>query len=98
MSKFKEIISSNKPVLVDFYAQWCGPCKMMEPYFKEIIHQVGDKARILKVDVDKNSYASEIYDIRGVPTLMIFKNGEIKWRQTGLVQKNELLELLKKFM
>ena len=98
MSKFNELINSDQPVLVDFTAEWCGPCKMMAPILKELASDVNDKAKIIKVDVDKNPAASAKYKIQGVPTLIIFKKGEIKWRQSGVVQKNQLLEILKQHM
>ncbi len=90
MSSFNEIINSEKPVLVDFYATWCGPCKMMEPILKELSGMVGDTAQILKVDVDKNQSAATAYNIMGVPTLMIFKKGKVVWRESGIVDASEL--------
>ena len=98
MSKFNELINSDKPVLVDFTAEWCGPCKMMAPILKELASDIVDKAKIIKVDVDKNPAASAKYKIQGVPTLIVFKKGEIKWRQSGVVQKNQLLEILRQYM
>lgn len=97
MATFSEIINSNKPVLVDFFADWCGPCKMMKPILKELKSKVGDSATIIKVDVDKSPQASNKYQIQGVPTLMIFKNGEVKWRQSGVVSANQLEKLIKQF-
>ena len=98
MSKFNELINSDKPVLVDFTAEWCGPCKMMAPILKELASDIVDKAKIIKVDVDKNPAASAKYKIQGVPTLIVFKKGEIKWRQSGVVQKNQLLEILSQYI
>ena len=95
MSKFSELINQDKPVLVDFFAEWCGPCKMMAPILKEVKDSLGESVAIIKIDVDKNQELASKYQVRGVPTLLLFKNGKQVWRQSGLVQKNELLSILK---
>ena len=95
MSKFSELINQDKTVLVDFFAEWCGPCKMMAPILKEVKDSVGDAVSILKIDVDKNQTLAATYQVRGVPTLLLFKNGKQLWRQSGVVQKNDLISLIK---
>lgn len=93
-ASFNELINGEQPVLVDFYADWCGPCKMMKPILKDLKKRVGDKVTIVKVDVDANQQAAMKYQIRGVPTLMLFQNGEIKWQQAGVVQANQLERII----
>ena len=94
---FNEIIHSDKPVLVDFFAEWCGPCKMMTPILKDVKKEVGDGVTIIKVDVDKSPQAAQEYQAQGVPTLILFKNGKPLWRQSGVVPKAGLVGIIKKF-
>ena len=95
---FEEIINQDKPVLIDFFATWCGPCKMQAPILEEVKQKLGDKVTIIKIDVDQNQSVANQYQIRSVPTLIIFKNGQIRWRQAGVFQTNELERLLKENM
>jgi len=97
MASFQEVINSGKPVLVDFSAEWCGPCKMMSPILKEAKDKLGDKATIIKIDVDRNREAAEHFQIQGVPTLILFKNGQVKWRQSGVVPANTLVEVIHQY-
>jgi thioredoxin 1 len=97
MSSFQQVIRSGKPVLVDFFAEWCGPCKMMAPMLKQAKDVVGDAATIIKIDVDKNPEVAGAYGIQGVPTLILFKDGEIKWRQSGVVPVQNLVAVMQQY-
>ena len=97
MEKFDELIKSETPVIVDFFATWCGPCQMMHPILEELAGKVGVKARVIKIDIDKNRRLAAVYNVRSVPTLMIFKDGDLKWRVSGVQQANVLESELEKY-
>ena len=98
MAKFSEIINDSKPVLVDFSAAWCGPCKMLAPILKQVKDKLGDKVKIVKIDVDKNQAIASKFQVRGVPTMIIFKNGKQEWRQSGVLQANDIINILNQYM
>jgi thioredoxin 1 len=97
-ASFSDLIRSNKPTLVDFYADWCGPCKMMKPILEDLKTTIGDRARIIKIDVDKNPLISAAYKIQGVPTLALFKSGELKWRQAGVMTTENLKKVIEQYL
>lgn len=98
MEKFKDVIAGNTPVLVDFYATWCQPCRAMHPVLEEVKKTLGDKIRIIKIDIDRYQVVAEEYRIQSVPTLLLFRNGEMLWRQSGMMSKPDLLATLDPFL
>jgi thioredoxin 1 len=96
--KFSEILKASKPILVDFYADWCNPCRMMKPILEEVKQKMGNDVTIIKVNVDASPAAAQIYKVTGIPTLMIFKNGQVKWRQSGVVPAHQLVEQLNNYV
>ncbi len=96
--KFKDAIKGNKPVLVDFYATWCGPCKQLSPIVNQVKNELGGKMKVIKVDVDKKKAVSNKYKIKSLPTLAIFQNGKIVWRESGLKTKSQLLNIANHFL
>ena len=96
-ANFSSLVNSEKPTLVDFYAEWCGPCKMMKPVLEQLKSQLGEKARIIKIDVDKNPAIANLFQVKGVPTLALFKNGELKWKQAGVVQVEYLKRVIEQY-
>ena len=93
-AKFDSLVNQSEPVLVDFYADWCGPCQMMAPVLKEVAQEMNGKLKIIKVDVDKNQPIAQRFGVRSIPTLILFENGALKWRKAGIITKRELLSLL----
>ncbi len=91
MASFSDIINGDVPVLIDFHAEWCGPCKMLSPIIQEVAKEMSGKVRVIKIDVDKNPAVSNKFQIRGVPTMMLFKNGNSVWRQSGVLQKEQII-------
>jgi len=96
LSTFQNIIKGEKPTLVDFYADWCAPCKAMNPILKSVKSKMGDQIKILKINIDKNQAVANKFNVRGIPTFILFQSNEIKWRKSGLLEENALLEELKK--
>jgi thioredoxin 1 len=94
-SSFNQIINSSKPVLIDFFAEWCGPCKTLAPILMQVKEELGAAIKIVKIDIDKNQSLSSKYQVRGVPTMMLFKNGKQLWRQSGILQKNDIISIIK---
>jgi len=93
-SSFKKIISSETPVLIDFFADWCGPCKMLGPILKDVKEELGDTVKIVKIDVDRNQSIAAKYQVKGVPTMLLFKDGKQVWRQSGVLQKNDIIQAI----
>lgn len=98
MSNFIEVINSDKPVLIDFTAAWCGPCKIMSPILQEVKKNMGDAITIIKIDIDKSPQTAQTYSVQAVPTLILFQKGAIKWRQSGVVPAPQLQQVLKRFV
>lgn len=94
MSSFNQIIQSDKPVLVDFFATWCGPCQMLAPILKEVKANLGERISIIKIDVDKNQAVAAQYQVRGVPTMILFQNGKQLWRQSGVISKEDIIKVI----
>ncbi|MBK6266812.1 thioredoxin [Marivirga sp. S37H4] len=96
MARFSDLINDKTPVLVDFYADWCGPCKTMAPYLEEVAQKMKGKVKVIKVDVDKNQTAALKYSVRSIPTLILFRNGEIEWRKAGVVDVQSIINQIEK--
>lgn len=94
MKTFSELIQGDKPLLVDFSAEWCGPCKMLAPILHEVAREMGDAVRVIKIDVDESPAAAAAYQVQAVPTLILFKQGKILWRQSGVVPAGQLKQIL----
>ncbi|MBZ0327972.1 MAG: thioredoxin [Altibacter sp.] len=92
---FSDIINSETPVLIDFYADWCGPCKALAPILKQVKDEMGDSVKIVKIDVDKNPSIASRFQVQGVPTMLIFKQGKQLWRQSGVLPKNEIISAIR---
>lgn len=97
MEKFNELMQSTKPVLVDFYAEWCGPCQIMKPRILDVAERIGDDAKVIQIDIDKEKELATRFRIQSVPTLIIFKNGKQQWRQSGVISAHALMQLLKEY-
>ena len=97
MSTFSEIVNKEQPVLVDFFATWCGPCQTLAPILKQVKDELGDSVSVIKIDVDKNQAIAAQFQVRGVPTLLLFKNGQQVWRQSGVLSKNDLISIIKQY-
>ncbi|WP_297507793.1 thioredoxin [Flavobacterium sp.] len=93
-SNFADIIKSDKPVLIDFFATWCGPCQQLSPILKEVKDALGDSVSILKVDVDKNQELAAMQQVRGVPTLLLYQKGQLLWRQSGVISKAQIVQTI----
>jgi thioredoxin 1 len=98
MNKFQELINGDKPVLVDFFATWCGPCKTLAPILQDVKKDLGEQLTIIKIDVDKNQAIAQQLQIQGVPTLILYKSGQIKWRQSGVIPKNQLISIINTYL
>ncbi len=97
-SSFQEIIDSKTPVLIDFFAEWCGPCKMLAPILKQVKDEMGPLVKIVKIDVDKNQSLAQRYHVKGVPMMILFKEGKPLWQQSGLIQKNEIIKEIQPYI